>query len=369
MASSQPPLPDPTPSGVTVTQDSSQAAQVCGAVPVPVSGPVQGRLQGLRPGVFPCPHCQGLFKDIKGLSVHQRSVHGAAYHAANVPLPLVRPRWTDEELALVAREEVRIRGAGLIGVSGRRRGGTGVNQLIVARLPGRSLDAIKGARRQARYKAILQQVEQTPLPLDESEPETEPETVNSVTAKLDGAAGLLYAAAPSSPMTTMLVQVASASSPQDSQEWFPNVELTTPEGSFIEGLQNSQPPLGDLCAMNREVFCLDDPRFVDLMTLVNHTGTRGAEESLHLQELLDAEYEGWVKELCDTIPRTSTGGAGGRNHPPGPAQPRFVSSNRRRRLRYARLQRLYKKDRSKAAASVLSGDWEKEPVSVPLEEH
>jgi len=67
------------------------------------------------------------------------------FHMSNLPLR-VKARWDDEEVyAMAVREEQLI-----------RDGVRFVNQALLQFVPGRSLEAIRGKRRQAAYKALVE---------------------------------------------------------------------------------------------------------------------------------------------------------------------------------------------------------------------
>lgn len=58
----------------------------------------------------------------------------------------VKARWADEEVAMMAAEEVRLTQAGV----------TFVNEPLTAFMPGRTVEAVKGKRRQVAYKNLVQ---------------------------------------------------------------------------------------------------------------------------------------------------------------------------------------------------------------------
>jgi hypothetical protein len=59
-----------------------------------------------------CDKCDRSFKTRAGLGVHTNAAHPREYHLANLPPPLVKPRWEAEELVLMAREELRLQTQG-----------------------------------------------------------------------------------------------------------------------------------------------------------------------------------------------------------------------------------------------------------------
>ncbi|CAB4020586.1 reverse transcriptase [Paramuricea clavata] len=60
--------------------------------------------------IFVCQYCQKVYKTDRGLALHQRSKHDEIYHASNVRKARKKARWDDEELVLLAREEIRLTG-------------------------------------------------------------------------------------------------------------------------------------------------------------------------------------------------------------------------------------------------------------------
>ena len=69
-------------------------------------------------------------------------MHEELFHADNVPQPRAKARWDDEELVLLAREEVRLMNKGV----------KNVNQELMKILPHCSLQSIKGVRRSSNKK-------------------------------------------------------------------------------------------------------------------------------------------------------------------------------------------------------------------------
>ena len=95
-----------------------------------------------------------MFKSKWGLTVHMHKMHEECFHAENVPEARVKPRWDDEELVLLAREEIRLIKIGV----------KNVNQELMKVLPHRSLQSIKGVQRSSnkKYQNLLLDIHSEP---------------------------------------------------------------------------------------------------------------------------------------------------------------------------------------------------------------
>ena len=100
---------------------------------------------------FVCPDCGGAFNGRGGLNVHRRARHPDVYHAARQPAARLKARWSHEELVLVARAELEIRGTDPP---------EGIVRVLHSRFPDRTFEAIKSVRnKNTRYKEILAALE------------------------------------------------------------------------------------------------------------------------------------------------------------------------------------------------------------------
>ena len=92
------------------------------------------------------------------------------------------------------------------------------------------------------------------------------------------------------------------------------------------------------------------------------------------KRLIDAEYVEWIKlELGSAHKRKGPRRrvrrreAADREEATGPAAP--MSKKKRRRADYARVQKLYRANRSECSRKTLSGEWQNQaPPSIPLED-
>lgn len=107
-----------------------------------VAGPSRTTI-GTSQETFSCEHCPAVFPTKRGLGVHMR-VHPLAANSA-IDVERVKARWSVEETVLMARAEAAATLAGEVFL----------NQYLEARLPHRSLEAIKGKRRQEVYRVMV----------------------------------------------------------------------------------------------------------------------------------------------------------------------------------------------------------------------
>ena len=106
------------------------------------------------------------FPSKRGLSLHQSGAHPDIYHREKIPT-VVRKGWSHDECVFVAREELR-----LVGEARKRwvRNRVNVNADLCRACPHRSLEAIKGLRKNDKYITLRETLGQ-----QESEsPPTEP---------------------------------------------------------------------------------------------------------------------------------------------------------------------------------------------------
>ncbi|GBL83246.1 hypothetical protein AVEN_165431-1 [Araneus ventricosus] len=103
---------------------------------------------------FSCLYCSKWFRSKIGLGVHTQSQHRQQYEAA-IQIPKSKTRLSSEELALMAMSE-----ATLI-----KQGKTSeINTELLSQFPNRTREAIKGQRRQLKYKNLVKEYVQSGLP-------------------------------------------------------------------------------------------------------------------------------------------------------------------------------------------------------------
>ena len=112
---------------------------------------------GLERVLQTCEVCGKEFQTQRSMSQHQRLSHPEFYHAKNIPR-VVRQGWSNEECVLVAWEELRLVEAGKAkGITTRIR----VNADLCRVFPHRSMDSIKGLRKQGEYVALRSKLDCT----------------------------------------------------------------------------------------------------------------------------------------------------------------------------------------------------------------
>ncbi|KAJ8865483.1 hypothetical protein PR048_033773 [Dryococelus australis] len=103
--------------------------------------------------LIPCEWCDLEFASKIGRGVHARYAHPVQYNASLPEPASTKSRWSEEELRIMAREEVFL-----------PENTRFVNQALVARLHGkglfveRTLDSIKGQRKQPKYQQLVREI-------------------------------------------------------------------------------------------------------------------------------------------------------------------------------------------------------------------
>lgn len=67
-------------------------------------------------GMVKCEICGFPCEKGRGIAVHTRRKHPSSYHAVKSPIAGTKARWDPEERYLLAREEVRLRALGCLGL-------------------------------------------------------------------------------------------------------------------------------------------------------------------------------------------------------------------------------------------------------------
>lgn len=117
--------------------------------PTPHTGGGAARESETEQGLFKCraPECDRTFQSARGRGVHEQRAHKDWYDGNQLELhPSKKAPWTEEELALLARQEARL------SLEGARY----MNQALMPLFQERTLEAIKGQRRNPAYKARVQ---------------------------------------------------------------------------------------------------------------------------------------------------------------------------------------------------------------------
>lgn len=93
-----------------------------------------------------CKYCERAFHTVSRKTIHERRVHPREYYADYVPPALSKARWSETEMALVAREDV---------VQSRLVSRRAKVADIATHFPHRTFDSIKSLRRTEGYRRIL----------------------------------------------------------------------------------------------------------------------------------------------------------------------------------------------------------------------
>lgn len=101
-------------------------------------------------GDHKCDTCNRSFTTKSGLQLHIRRAHPAIFHSSRNASATSHRKWTDDERRILAINELAARD---------RKDIRNLNQYLAKHLLGRTIDAIKGQRKQPAYKAILGQEE------------------------------------------------------------------------------------------------------------------------------------------------------------------------------------------------------------------
>lgn len=335
---------------VVVTRSGNNRMDVSGGQPSPplrniATGP--GRNVGAAPTAplqFTCLHCDRSFSTKTGMGVHRRRAHQAEVNN-EIVTERVKARWSEEETTLMAAEEVRL----------SKNGETHVNEPLSDFMPGRSLEAIKGKRRQAAYKALVQQLSLAIIGGSQIPPTGDTESFSTVTSGIEsfsiteeveahGIARNFESTGPSE------IESTGGNPVIESTRGDPEFEST---GGNATPEETSEGPsiLEFLCDLTRKLAMVASSRRGSIKALLPIASS-----------VLDGED---VDEALTNWLRNHFKKAG---KPKGPthAQGRPYSGSRRnqRRERFARLQHVYERSRKDAARMVLQ-DSDTASITLP----
>jgi hypothetical protein len=306
-------------------------------------------------------YCERTFHTVPGRTLHERRVHPHEFHADFVPPALVKARWSDTEMALVAREEVE---------ESRLVGRRAKVADIAAHFPHRTFDSMKSLRRTEGYRRIL------------AEERQRLERLHGELMLPEESDGEAEEAPPPCPPDFSPKQVTRGeaegdqsvvTSPCTDSVDNPTVDVRdASETATLHDMQATEALLACVTSSRQEI-CLEDYKYDALILLLREGGNLSLAE---LQLLVDEEYENWLKHL------EMSHGPRSRPKPPKRAGKVAkaqggcrtdaadcpVSRKQERRRQYREVQRLYKKNRTRCAELVLSGDWSKSPKEVGIEE-
>ena len=296
----------------------------------------------LPSGCHTCGSCRRTFKTFTGMRVHERSQHPAEFHSGLAAGHRTgnKRRWSYEEKVMVAREELK-----LLEHSERS-----INLTLALAFPDRTFEAIKCLRKNPAYRAMRDGLRCV-----------------SGGSVAEGAAGDVTAR---------------------------NVSCVTPSSAGGETLDPSIPAsaeeahevLANMCRTDSPLLLLSPDEVEEVVALAGAAMREGPEGPAcnQLQTLVDKDYDQWIESLLPSQSKASSAdsnenapvsgsrsktwrrrrtrahqAAGGSSKPP--------SKKMLRRRLYGVVQALYRKNRSRCAKEVLSGDWAKEKKAVDLE--
>lgn len=235
-----------------------------------------------------------------------------------------KARWDHEELVLLARNELELRAAGV----------RNINQRLVEKGAGRSLDAFKGVRKSEKYKELVQSLQR----------------VTAGTNPIDN------------PDEAELLERTTFSPPREHAEPMPEPMPETAPEPMLEPMPETPPePMPEATTepmpvdWSTPLIDAIEDLGVQLDGINIRTITPG-EPTPETRQQIDAEYTRWVP----TRPRTESRFR--------PQQPLPVRPRQRRRALYARTQRSFKNSRKRCASNILSGEWRTEPNPLTLDE-
>ena len=243
---------------------------------------------------YRCECCIRSFSTTTGLSLHRKRAHPVEFNAG-INISRVKARWSTEETRLLALAELNLGNP------------PNINELLRTQFPGRTLEAIKGKRKQRPYKDLLQNIKLTEELADTPEVTFDPEPIPP----------------PFPPPPETSIPIPSTLTPQSQfSQGDPSV--------FDHLLHLSQQGSTSREAQHLIVECLDNPKL-----------------ALHLLDkfillLFPPNHRHHVLPKSGLIHRARR-----RHH---------------RIKEYALIQSLYKKDRTKAARMILDGRKDAEVI-------
>ena len=139
----------------------------------------QGRVR-----LHACEFCEFVTYQIsRSVALHQRDKHPEEYHVKNIP-QAIKVGWSNEEKVLVAREELRLVAA----ARKRDRDVTRihVNADLCRAFTHRSMEAIKGLRKQRVYQTLRSSLDESSREAPPADPLKSPERVVLLTQRESG---------------------------------------------------------------------------------------------------------------------------------------------------------------------------------------
>src|SRR6218665_1753435 len=290
---------------------------------------------GAVPGTETCAACQRTFTSKRGLSVHQGRAHPVEFHAAHQVEPRERVCWWGEEGERMAQMEANLFSSGIKKVE--------INGYLEPAFPYRSLKSIKGMRRRDAYKELVEDIMIGKMALIEVKTPT-----SDTEFDLDPALGS---------------DRDPGEGSRSRSQWRREVLIAINEGLQEDrGERDGDPFRGAL---------------VEAANLLSQD-TESESATVRARAVLDKGAQVLVSRMIErrTV-RESNKSTGSRySRPPGPGRwgPRGRRGTRRqnprrlaRQMAYARVQRMFRKDRKRCAEMVLQERWNDEEEQLTLE--
>lgn len=248
---------------------------------------------GAQANQFPCQYCPRSFTTLTGRGVHTRRAHPNSHDAAHVRVE-IKGRWSEEEVARLALSEAKL----TVATTPPKF----INQALVELHPERTLEAIKGQRRNAEYKTRVRNLtEQLRREKAAAAASSESESES------DGDGGALVPELPAAPRD--------------------------PGGvDFLQYLGNLPPPT-----------CLTSYNAMRLLAVVEAADGWGRERTWReLSDYVSSIFPARLREGPQRMRVTTR-------------QPQ-LSSRKRRRMKYAITQKNWKKHQGRCIKSIIDGD-------------
>ena len=258
-----------------------------------------------------CGECGKSYSTKSGLGLHKRKAHAEAFHAeACSKSKLSKARWNEEEERILAFAEADLLSSG--------RKVTNVNAYLAPKLPGRTQEAIKKRRQLPAYRRLLGEIRALSQSSEAGRAEIGASAGDTTTNHFGKRTSGVVSDDPQKPQTRLMTESEWIQSMWDYLDSFDPVDVS--ESAWSEEALDEiiKSRLGGEPMVTR----LDS----------------------HATSL-------WPHERPTVTPGT-------RKSCPGKMGRRAL-----RRQQYAKIQKLYAKNRSRCAELVLSGDWKKDRVA------
>lgn len=290
-----------------------------------------------------CPECGREFRGARGVAIHTRRAHPEVYHAKQTAVigaavaAQVKRRWAREETADMARQEAWLCDQG---TEARK-----LNTKLVEYMTHRTLNAIKGQRRTAEYKAMVESYRSGGI--------IGGETLGTPPARDSDSRGVHACLAPVIPIRDRPVE-AGHSCPIIHDTPIP----ATTDCDRTDYDERAESRVGE-AYWRRPVIetILEQAELANILPELLEYVTCGEDiNPRHVQELIDRDLLGLLPPVESNDRRNQ--------RPPPPQEARTARAQRRRD--YAKTQSLFRKSRSGCARAVLAGHWSGETPSIEM---